>query len=61
MMGNDEHSQNVYKRAVEQGFGNRPIEYCDRMAQEFLDVWRRLDISFDDFIRTTEPRHKAGV
>jgi len=28
MMGNDEHSQNVYKRAVEQGFGTRPIEYC---------------------------------
>ena len=31
------------------------------MAEEFLDVWKRLDISFDDFIRTTEPRHKAGV
>jgi methionyl-tRNA synthetase len=31
------------------------------MAAEFLDVWKRLDISFDDFIRTTEPRHKAGV
>ena len=31
------------------------------MAREFLDVWRRLDLSFDDFIRTTEPRHRAGV
>ena len=31
------------------------------MEQEFRDTWRRLDISFDDFIRTTEPRHKAGV
>ena len=31
------------------------------MEQEFRDVWARLDISFDDFIRTTEPRHKAGV
>ena len=31
------------------------------MAVEFLDVWRRLDLSFDDFIRTTEPRHRAGV
>ena len=31
------------------------------MEQEFRDVWRRLDVSFDDFIRTTEPRHRAGV
>jgi methionyl-tRNA synthetase len=31
------------------------------MAGEFLDVWRRLDLSFDDFIRTTEPRHRAAV
>jgi methionyl-tRNA synthetase len=61
MMGNDEHSQNVYKRAVEQGFGNRPIEYCDRMEAEFRAVWSALNLSFDDFIRTTEPRHKAAV
>ncbi len=61
MMGNDEHSQNVYKRAVEQGLGNRPIEYCDRMELEFRSVWKALDISFDDFIRTTEPRHRAAV
>jgi methionyl-tRNA synthetase len=59
VMGNDEHSQNVYRRAVELGLD--PLAYCDRMEQEFRDVWRRLDISFDDFIRTTEPRHRAGV
>ena len=59
LMGNDEHSQNVYKRAIEQGLD--PLAYCDQMEQEFRDTWRRLDISFDDFIRTTEPRHKAGV
>jgi len=59
LMGNDEHSQNVYKQAVEQGLD--PLAYCDRMEQEFRDTWRSLDISFDDFIRTTEPRHKAGV
>jgi methionyl-tRNA synthetase len=61
MMGNDEHSQNVYKRAVEQGFGNRPLEYCDRMEVEFRAVWSALHLSFDDFIRTTEPRHKTAV
>jgi methionyl-tRNA synthetase len=59
VMGNDEHSQNVFRKARE--LGEDPLTYCDRMAQEFLDVWKRLDISFDDFIRTTEPRHKAGV
>ena len=59
VMGNDEHSQNVFRKARE--LGEDPLAYCDRMAQEFLDVWKRLDISFDDFIRTTEPRHRAGV
>jgi methionyl-tRNA synthetase len=58
-MGNDEHSQNVYRKARE--LNEDPLAYCDRMAAEFLDVWKRLDLSFDDFIRTTEPRHRAGV
>ncbi len=59
VMGNDEHSQNVFKKARENG--EAPLAYCDRMAEQFLEVWKRLDISFDDFIRTTEPRHRAGV
>ena len=59
VMGNDEHSQNVFRKARE--LGEDPLAYCDRMAREFLDVWKRLDISFDDFIRTTEPRHRKGV
>ena len=59
LMGNDEHSQNVYKRALERGVD--PRVYCDQMEQEFRLVWRQLDVSFDDFIRTTEPRHKAAV
>ena len=59
LMGNDEHSQNVFKRARE--LGEDPLAYCDRMETVFREVWGRLSISFDDFIRTTEPRHKAGV
>ena len=59
LMGNDEHSQNVFRKARE--LGEEPLAYCDRMATQFLDVWRRLDLSFDDFIRTTEPRHRASV
>jgi methionyl-tRNA synthetase len=59
MMGNDEHSQNVYRRALERGLD--PIAYCDLMEQEFRAVWALLDCSYDDFIRTTEPRHRAAV
>ena len=59
LMGNDEHSQNVYRSAVEQGLD--PLAYCDQMEREFVRTWRHLDVSFDDFVRTSEPRHKAGV
>jgi methionyl-tRNA synthetase len=59
LMGNDEHSQNVYKSALEQGLD--PITYCDRMDEVFQNTWRSLDLSYDDFIRTTQPRHKAAV
>ncbi|HOQ60112.1 MAG TPA: methionine--tRNA ligase [Vicinamibacterales bacterium] len=59
LMGNDEHSLNVFRRAKEEGLD--PKAYCDRMELEFRAVWARLDVSFDDFIRTTEDRHRAGV
>jgi methionyl-tRNA synthetase len=59
VMGNDEHSQNVYRKARELSLD--PIEYCNRMESEFRAVWSRLHISFDDFIRTTEPRHRTAV
>jgi methionyl-tRNA synthetase len=59
VMGNDEHSLNVYKKAQELGL--EPLAYCDRMEEAFRDTWRRLDISFDDFIRTTEDRHRVSV
>ena len=59
MMGNDEHSQNVFQRARE--LGVEPLAFCDGMEKTFRDVWARLDISFDDFIRTTEDRHRTSV
>lgn len=58
-MGTDEHSVNVQKKAREQGLD--PKTYCDRMAPQFEAIWRKLAISNDDFIRTTEPRHALGV
>jgi methionyl-tRNA synthetase len=59
LMGNDEHSQNVYKSAMEQGLD--PLTYCDQMEEIFQKTWRTLDLSYDDFIRTTQPRHNAAV
>ncbi len=59
LMGNDEHSQNVAKAAEAQG--KKPLEYCDEMATVFRRTWERLEISYDDFIRTTEPRHRRAV
>ena len=59
LMGNDEHSQNVYRAATEQGLD--PVLYCDQMEVLFRDTWGKLDITFDDFVRTTQTRHKAGV
>jgi methionyl-tRNA synthetase len=54
LMGNDEHSQNVFKRAQEQG--KDPLTYCDEMERAFRETWAGLDISYDDFIRTTDRR-----
>jgi methionyl-tRNA synthetase len=59
VIGNDEHSQNVFRLAREQGLD--PLEYCNRMEVEFRSAWDLLEISYDDFIRTTQPRHKASV
>ncbi len=59
LMGNDEHSLNVEKRARE--LGKEPQAYCDEMAVRFEETWRRLEISYDRFIRTTDEVHKNAV
>lgn len=59
LMGNDEHSVNVKKEAQARGIA--PQAYCDQMADAFLSIWKKLCISFDDFIRTTQSRHRAAV
>ena len=55
LTGTDEYGQKVEQSARDQGI--EPQALADRNAAEFQDVARRLDISNDDFIRTTEPRH----
>jgi methionyl-tRNA synthetase len=58
LMGNDENTIKVAKKAGE--LGRDPKEYCDDMAAQFQEVWRALDISYDDFIQTSEARHHKG-
>jgi methionyl-tRNA synthetase len=58
LMGNDENTVKVSRRAAELGVDTKA--YCDDMARQFQEVWRALEISYDDFIQTSEPRHHEG-
>ncbi|MBI4882575.1 MAG: methionine--tRNA ligase [Actinobacteria bacterium] len=57
--GTDEHGQKVQDYA--DAAGKSAQEFVDEIAPLYEEAWRRLNISHDDFIRTTEPRHKIGV
>ncbi len=59
LTGLDEHGQKVQEAAVERNID--PQKHCDEMAPRFTDLWEKLHISNDDFIRTTEERHKKVV
>ncbi|MFH1017589.1 MAG: methionine--tRNA ligase [Pseudomonadota bacterium] len=59
VMGNDEHSQNVRRKAEE--LKQDPKTYCDRMAEEFQTTWRELGVSNDFFIQTSSPQHHSVV
>src|SRR5262245_57384022 len=58
LMGNDENTIKVAKKATE--LGQDPKSYCDEMARQFKEVWRALEISYNDFIQTSEERHHVG-
>ncbi len=57
--GTDEHGQKVEKAAA--ATGESPQALADRMVQRFQALWRKLNISYTEFVRTTEPRHHAAV
>ncbi|SRR5579884_529878 len=59
LTGTDEHGQKIERVAT--ASGERPIELADRVVLRFKGLWERLNITNDDFIRTTEERHKRGV
>jgi methionyl-tRNA synthetase len=59
LTGTDEHGQKI-ERSAELA-GRTPAEFATAISAEFRGLWDRLGISYDDFIRTTEERHKRGV
>ena len=59
LTGSDEHGQKIQRKAQEKGV--TPIEYVDPIVDNFKKLWKKLYISNDDFIRTTEPRHMKVV
>ncbi|MEZ4312480.1 MAG: methionine--tRNA ligase, partial [Polyangiaceae bacterium] len=59
LTGTDEHGLKVHEAAVEQG--KAPQAYADELSAKFRDAWPKLACEPDDFIRTTEPRHKQWV
>ncbi len=59
LTGTDEHGQKVQQAADANGI--TPQEQCDQTVVRFQELWKRLEIKNDDFIRTTEPRHKKVV
>ena len=59
LTGTDEHGQKVERKA--QAAGKDPQTYVDEVAAQIVQLWERLNISYDDFLRTTEPRHTRVV
>lgn len=59
LTGTDEHGEKIQKKAHEAG--KTEIEFLDEQIAEIKDLWKRLDISYDDFIRTTENRHEVII
>ncbi len=59
LTGTDEHGQKIEKKAAEAGV--TPIQYVDKIVAETKELWKLMDIEYDDFIRTTEERHMKIV
>ncbi len=59
LTGTDEHGQKIETKAAEQGIS--PKEYVDKMATDIQALWKKLDISHDYFVRTTDENHVKAV
>jgi methionyl-tRNA synthetase len=59
LTGTDEHGLNIQRKATAAGL--EPKRFVDEMEPRWREVWQRLDIAYDEYIRTTEARHKDAV
>ncbi len=59
LTGTDEHGQKVAESAEKEGISVK--DYCDKISPRFKEAWEKLNINFDYFIRTTDPRHEKVV
>jgi len=59
LTGTDEHGQKIERAAA--AAGKTPQQFADEVSGEFRALWKRMGLTNDDFIRTTEERHKKGV
>ena len=59
LTGTDEHGQKIERSAATAG--KTPQEFAAEVSSEFRGLWDRMGLTYDDYIRTTEPRHKRGV
>lgn len=59
LTGTDEHAQKIADAA--RAVGKTPKQFCDEIVERWKMAWHELNISYDQFIRTTDPEHEAGV
>ena len=59
LTGTDEHGLKIQRSAEKAKM--EPIKYCDKISKTFIELTKKLNLSNDDFIRTTEPRHNKSV
>ncbi len=59
LTGTDEHGQKIAQAAQQQNL--EPIELADRVVEVYQQLWKKLEISNDDFIRTSQPRHEKQM
>ncbi len=59
LTGTDEHGLKIQKTAEEKGM--EPQKFADEISGEFKNLWDKLEIKYDNFIRTTDEKHKAAV
>jgi methionyl-tRNA synthetase len=59
LTGTDEHGQKIERSAAAAGIP--PQQFADRVSLEFRNLWERMGLTYDDYIRTTEPRHQQGA